>query len=113
MTSNGRDTQSIQQLWGLNEETGMDDDEDDDNDDDDDDDDDNLTANSKFRAERAEKDKNQRIKGMRAGTGKFLNIIHSVFYFFHLITAFYYKSSLSFFCLFSKKNMFCSYNFAF
>ena len=66
--SSGRDPQALQQLWGLNEETGND--EDDDYEDDEDEDDDNVAVNSKFRAERAEK--NQRIKGMRAGTGKFI-----------------------------------------
>ena len=87
LTSNGRDSQSIQQLWGLNEETGKDDD--DDYEDEEDDDDDNVAANSKFRSERAEK--NQRIKGMRAGTGIFI----------HLLFLLYFSSFFSIFIFFS------------
>ena len=62
MSSNG-DPQALQDLWGL--QGGN---EDDDYEEDEDDDEDNVAANSKFRSERAEQ--NERIKGMRAGTGK-------------------------------------------
>ena len=92
LTSNGRDSQSIQQLWGLNEETGKDDD--DDYEDEEDDDDDNVAANSKFRSERAEK--NQRIKGMRAGTGIFT----------HLLFLLYFSSFFSIFIFFSVFSLF-------
>ena len=61
----GRDPQALQQLWGLNDEGG--DGEDEDYEEEEDSDEDNVAANSKFRSERAEK--NQRIRGMRAGTG--------------------------------------------
>jgi hypothetical protein len=61
----GRDPQTLQELWGLNEDNG----EDADYEEDEDDDEDNVAANSKFRSERAEQ--NERVKSMRAGTGNF------------------------------------------
>ena len=62
--SSNRDPQALQDLWGLQDGGN----EDDDYEEDEDDDEDNVAANSKFRSERAEQ--NERIKGMRAGTGK-------------------------------------------
>jgi hypothetical protein len=64
----GRDPQTLQELWGLNEDNG----EDADYEEDEDDDEDNVAANSKFRSERAEQ--NERVKSMRAGTGNFTAI---------------------------------------
>jgi hypothetical protein len=58
--SQKRDPEALQQLWGLREAGGDDDYEEDEEDDD-------NAVNNKFRSERAEH--NQRIKGMRAGTG--------------------------------------------
>ena len=65
--SSNRDPQALQALWGLQDGGN----EDDDYEEDEDDDDDNVAANSKFRSERAEQ--NERIKGMRAGTGELLS----------------------------------------
>jgi hypothetical protein len=58
--SQKRDPEALQQLWGLREGGGDDDYEEDEEDD-------NNAVNNKFRSERAEH--NQRVKGMRAGTG--------------------------------------------
>jgi hypothetical protein len=58
--SQQRDPEALQQLWGLREGGGDDDYEEDEEDD-------NNAVNNKFRSERAEH--NQRVKGMRAGTG--------------------------------------------
>ena len=74
--SSNRDPQALQDLWGLQDGGN----EDDDYEEDEDDDDDNVAANSKFRSERAEQ--NERIKGMRAGTGEHFPVSYLVIIFF-------------------------------
>ena len=74
--SSNRDPQALQDLWGLQDGGN----EDDDYDEDEDDDDDNVAANSKFRSERAEQ--NERIKGMRAGTGELFPVLYLVIILF-------------------------------
>lgn len=79
--SSNRDPQALQALWGLQD--GGNEDDDYEEDEDDDDDDDNVAANSKFRSERAEQ--NERIKGMRAGTGELFSVSYFVIQLFHTI----------------------------
>jgi hypothetical protein len=88
--SSNRDPQALQDLWGLQDGGN----EDDDYEEDEDDDEDNVAANSKFRSERAEQ--NERIKGMRAGTGK--NLSHHLLLSF-IISCFKLSHFLSSSCL--------------